>query len=1021
MKRIKLIIFIISLLSTNNIWGYNVYLSQATGNDSNDGKTAAKAVCSWEHAVDLLKTDGTSSDCIVMCSTYTVGKSISIDGNCGTWNAVVKRNTGFTGPIIDIYGSYIGVLKSEGVDYFTLTLTNITFSGEFVDGSTPKTALAPLIETSKIGSYGDYKPEFLIVLGNGATLRDNDRVTANSGSVSGGAIFLQNAKLHMLSGSSIINCKTTINGGGIWATTGSKSETYIKIDGGIIDGCSCYDNGGGICAYSYPDRAFGVVTVDLISGEIRNCIASGPNPATDNRGRGAGINCINSTILNITGKDMKIHDNRALKYGGGVQVQLNSILNLQNGEIYNNVVGNVNDPNIQTTVGAAGIHVTSAQMQMSGGKVHHNFTYGLGGGIHASYEGTITITGGEFSDNTAYMQGGAINLNTGTNLTVPEGTNVKMYGNKSSMGGAVMLDGATIKIYSGEYYDNKALVFDGIAEGLNYDKGYGGFACLSMQNYLPTKIEHAHPALFYIYGGSIHDNSADISGGGVYLKEKISGFPLQEIPSVNVFGGSFAKNKALNGDGGGFYIAEGNAYINNGSILSNTAGNNGGGFFVNKGNAIVSGGSIDGNGAKNGGAAYISVGSLELSGNVTSVTNNTASEKGGGFYVNGGSVTLNGSVLTGNRSTDGGGLYSNGGKLTYKQGSVISNEGTNKGGGLYVNGGIVEFDNGTLKDNKSVNGGGIYLGSGASMTFNDGLIAGNKALVGDLTPNFTTAYNGGNGTGNIVGCGGGIYLQSGASADKKTSLTINVVNTFGLYGNKADRAGDDIVAEGVNTSVTVPNVTSMDLKDFEGKDAQPNWYEDYVYIESGDIHDSGYPSHGILSDKNANSGKRFQQMLGSTDIDKHMITFSDKEKQYSNYVCLSLGYIVLNANIKVTGLHEKENMYFVVEYNQKKDDGSYETKNSYPVLVKGTSANIDQRMLRNLMPGYYTVKQIQTGATPWAWAYKVTDPSDGKYEYRELFEDGVNNVFEFTVKHVEDETNVMHDEELKANKMVEKK
>lgn len=114
-------------------------------------------------------------------------------------------------------------------------------------------------------------------------------------------------------------------------------------------------------------------------------------------------------------------------------------------------------------------------------------------------------------------------------------------------------------------------------------------------------------------------------------------------------------------------------------------------------------------------------------------------------------------------------------------------------------------------------------------------------------------------------------------------------------------------------------------------------------------------------------------------------------------------------------------MYFVVEQYAKNTSGAYEFVKKYPVLVKGMGNATEERTVRNLMPGYYTVKQMQTGATPWAWAYTVQEPVGGVYDNRQLFEDGVNNVFPFTVNHVENELNVMHDEEIKINKMIEKK
>ena len=512
----------------------------------------------------------------------------------------------------------------------------------------------------------------------------------------------------------------------------------------------------------------------------------------------------------------------------------------------------------------------------------------------------------------------------------------------------------------------------------------------------------------------IKNNKAGRLGGGV--AQTISNELFSRLTEYNIISSVEMKNGKLSGNevlgtftndratfqgtgfGGALFVDEAPLLkISNGfKVLNNTSKKDGGAFYVGHGNVQIIDAEIKGNTA--------------LEGN------------GGAVRVDGGDVIMSGGIVSGNdASMNGGAIYVKG-NIEYNYGQISENEAGNCGGGVYIENGMVSFNNGILKLNKALNGGGIFLASGASMTFTDGLIAQNHALMNDNV--ITTAYNAKSAVSDVNGCGGGIYLQSGASAAMKTALTINVVNGFGLYGNTADRAGDDIVAEGVNTSVTVPNVTAMDLKDFEGKDAQPNWYEDYVYVQDGS--DSGYAEHSILK-YSGGSGKRFQQMLmdGSGDIYNHLVTFDDDSRTFptsagnDGYVCLTLGYTVLSAIIRATGLNEKESMYFTLEQLVKSEGPSdWTVKNTYPVLVTGNGDGPVERTVRNLMPGYYRVKQFQSGATPWAWAYTVTDPSAGVIQKKVTKED---NLFPFTVKHVEGGTNVLHDEEYKVNEMLMEK
>ena len=90
--------------------------------------------------------------------------------------------------------------------------------------------------------------------------------------------------------------------------------------------------------------------------------------------------------------------------------------------------------------------------------------------------------------------------------------------------------------------------------------------------------------------------------------------------------------------------------------------------------------------------------------------------------------------------------------------------------------------------------------------------------------------------------------------------------------------------------------------------------------------------------------------------------------------------------------------------------------------MSGTAEESVQRTVRNLLPGYYRVREFRNAAedaTKWAWAYQMKDPTSGVIEKLVTKEDGENNLFPFTVQHIDGDDNVLHDEEYKVNRMLD--
>lgn len=135
--------------------------------------------------------------------------------------------------------------------------------------------------------------------------------------------------------------------------------------------------------------------------------------------------------------------------------------------------------------------------------------------------------------------------------------------------------------------------------------------------------------------------------------------------------------------------------------------NGGGAIYMSSGQLTLSGGFITGNECnKNGGAIYIgayttaTLSGTEITGNISTITNQSNSTGGGAIYITCG--TSNSTTLT-----------MTGGKITGNSAAV-------NGGGVFVNAGTFNFNGGTISGNTKGNGttySGNQVAVGATATF----------------------------------------------------------------------------------------------------------------------------------------------------------------------------------------------------------------------------------------------------------------------------------------------------------------
>lgn len=323
-----------------------------------------------------------------------------------------------------------------------------------------------------------------------------------------------------------------------------------------------------------------------------------------------------------------------------------------------------------------------------------------GGGLNIrhSYGGTVTISGGNFSNNTTGGIAGGVCIEgnqhvTMSNATVDGNTSTNALSRAGGMSvtclGAANFT-ANINITNVTISNNHA--DNGASEGggLYFNTAYGATFtnCSIISNTAKTGagIQNGgvtnSSIILAISGGSITNNTAATDGGGV---SQIGTLTTTTVTNCSITGNTAANN------GGGVYQTNGTITLDGVTISNNTAdfGNNGtgdgGGIYHNGGvlnlnNTITIGSSGLANNAVNGGGIANISGNLSKTSGLMTVANNNAKNHGGGLYITGGTINLQKTAIITNTANsdnsgggEGGGIYNSGGTLTLNYNRIALN------------------------------------------------------------------------------------------------------------------------------------------------------------------------------------------------------------------------------------------------------------------------------------------------------------------------------------------------------------
>ena len=736
-----------------------------------------------QNAIDLVDGILTLDSDIVMADDEAAGfvggvainKDIVIDGKGHTISA-----------------EDLGRIFSIG-EGFTVTLTNATLingkadkGGAIYNDGSLTLSDVKLSDNAADGYGGAVFNNGHLVVGN-SVFDSNDIVNRGSASVDygGAAIYNWYGGVLTVSGSNFTNnIKNYKNGDRLVGAVATIGDATISD--------SCFVNNAG--------RWGGAITTSgaLIAGDDVNTLTVSGSTFKENGGLyGAGIF--------VWGSDFTVSDcvfDKNTAFGKG-----NMTPNNNNG---------------------AAIVVTDTNKAIAGTITGSKFTNNkaqYGGAIYIC-EGNIKITDSEFVNNSADVEGGAIDINTVNGNPEVSISGSKFINNSASYGGAIV-NVKDLTVRNTEFVNNTPnAIFNYVGFGGNLDLGIENFTDLQNaiglvdgtltlnQNVVMTDDEAAN-----FVNGVIINKNIRIDGKGHTIDAK----NLGRIFKINNWCDVTLTNVTLtNGNAtvGGAIYNFGNLDLVHVNFVNNTAKY--GGAIMNYAYGLVLDDStFTNNTAKIGGAIYNSADCFVV-GNST-FANNTATSNGGVIFNYGIGFVVGNSTFVNNSAADGAGAIMNGGSgFVIGNSTFANNTATSKGGAIYNYGIGFVVGNSTFANNTAEDAGAVY-------NEGDNSVVGNSTFANNTAEDAGAVYN--EGDNSVVGNStfvnntatsiGGAIINNGKLVVDNSAFEDNAANYYGgAIFNWDDLQVTNSAFDG--NDILVRNIRAMDNVDHGGA-AIYNW------------------------------------------------------------------------------------------------------------------------------------------------------------------------------------------------------
>jgi predicted outer membrane repeat protein len=444
-----------------------------------------------------------------------------------------------------------------------------------------------------------------------------------------------------------------------------------------------------------------------------------------------------------------------------------------------------------------------------------------GGGIWLDTGTAVTITNGsEVHDNTGQSDGGGVRV-WGKFFGYSNDSDV--YDNCAPNGGGFSVPGGRLALNAADVYGNQAAAATGKGGGIHVtDNGAvtltnNVFVYFGNTAYDGAGI-YADNARINLTTATFRDNTATNNGGGLYLTNNST---LQGTASSIGQEATGLYNEAVRG--GGVYAITSTIDFA-GSIINNRATSAGGGLYAANSTVNLTGATVGGTGADRpnllGPSGHEGVG-LYLTHNTHAILSNTVVSSntfqsttytyGGGALVDAGSVlTLTNSRIERHSAPDssdgrGAGLYVRNATVTLDNSQIISNTAGAVGGGVRLYGGTLNVTNGSaLINNQAMNGEGGALAatddlstpdiniSHATLQHNTAATHGGAIYLDsgtlDATGWWDFRWNHAGGHGGAVAVTGTGDADLSADGDRASYLAVNQANGHGgaLYVANSD-------------------------------------------------------------------------------------------------------------------------------------------------------------------------------------------------------------------------------------------
>ena len=453
----------------------------------------------------------------------------------------------------------------------------------------------------------------------------------------------------------------------------------------------------------------------------------------------------------------------------------------------------------------AAIEVTNTNKAIAGAITGSNFTNNKAqyGGAIDICAGNIKITNSKFINNSADVEGGAIDINTDPNLNNPKVTisDSEFVNNSAQVGGAIC-NVHDLTVRNTEFVNNTPdAIFNYVGFGGNLDLGIENFTDLQNaiglvtgtltlnQNVVMTDDEAAN-----FVNGVIINKNIRIDGKGHTIDAKNLG-RIFEIDGG--FAVTLTNVTLTNGNAtvGGAIYNFGNLDLVHVNFVNNTAKY--GGAIMNYAYGLVLDDSTFANNtAKIGGAIYNSADCFVV-GNST-FTNNTATSNGGVIFNYGIGFVVGNSTFVNNSAADGAGAIMNGGRgFVVGNSTFANNTATSKGGAIYNYGIGFVVGNSTFANNTAEDAGAVY-------NEGDNSVVGNSTFV--------------NNTATSIG---GAIINNGKLVVDNSAFEDNAANYYGgAIFNRDDLQVTNSAFDG--NDILVRNIRAMDNVDHGGA-AIYNW------------------------------------------------------------------------------------------------------------------------------------------------------------------------------------------------------